>query len=282
MSRPLRLEFSGALYHVTSRGDRREDIFLDALDRQAWLATLTQCCERYNWVIHAWCQMSNHYHMVVETPEPNLSAGMRQLNGVYTQAFNRRHNRVGHLYQGRFKAILIDRDSYLLELLRYVVLNPVRAGMAKSVSEWPWSSYHAVMGTQAKPQWLETQWALQQFGVQQKTQRSRYAEFVQQGLSRGSIWQALKGQIYLGTDAFAKAMRNRLEVDARAKQKEIPRAQRRAMAKSLDYYRDTFEDVKDGMRAAYATADYTLQNVADAFGVHYSTVSRAVALRGKL
>lgn len=277
MSRPLRLEFSGALYHVTSRGDRREDIFVDETDRQAWLATLAQCCERYRWIVHAWCQMTNHYHIVIETPEANLSAGMRQLNGVYTQAFNRRHNRVGHVYQGRFKAILVDRDSYLLELLRYVVLNPVRAGMVREAADWPWSSYHATVGEEAKPPWLETQWTLQQFAMQQKAQRRRYAEFVAQGLARGKIWDALKGQIYLGTDAFAEAMQNRLEMEAKGKQKEIPRTQRRALAKSLDYYQKTFSDRNDGMRAAYATGDYTLQQVADAFGVHYATVSRALS-----
>ncbi len=276
MSRPLRLEFAGALYHVTSRGDQREDVFVDEQDRQAWLDTLTHCCERFNWIIHAWCQMINHYHLVIETPEANLSAGMRQLNGVYTQAFNRRHNRVGPVYQGRFKAILIERDRYLLELLRYVVLNPVRAGLVKHVADWPWSSYAAMMGEAPKPQWLETQWALAQFATQSKTQRARYAEFVDQGLSRGRIWDALKKQIFLGTDAFAEAMQNRLLVDTKGKQKEIPRAQRRALAKSLEYYRDTFPDAKDGMRAAYATGDYTLQQVADAFGVHYSTVSRAL------
>ncbi len=220
--------------------------------------------------------MTNHYHIVIETPEANLSAGMRQLNGVYTQAFNRRHNRVGHVYQGRFKAILVDRDSYLLELLRYVVLNPVRAGMVSEAIDWPWSSYRATVGQEANPQWLETQWTLQQFATQQKAQRRRYAEFVAQGLGRGKIWAALKGQIYLGTDAFAEAMQNRLELEAKDKQKEIPRAQRRALAKSLDYYQKTFPDRNDGMRAAYATGDYTLQQVADAFGVHYATVSRAL------
>ena len=136
MSRPLRLELSGGLYHVTSRGDQREDIFVDDIDREAWLETLAQCCERYNWAIHAWCQMTNHYHLVVETAEGNLSAGMRQLNGVYTQKLNRRHTRVGHVFQGRFKGILVERDGYLLELARYVVLNPLRAGMVKTVRQW--------------------------------------------------------------------------------------------------------------------------------------------------
>ena len=127
MSRPLRLEIAGGLYHVTSRGDRREDIYHDDNDRLAWLALLDLTCERYNWQIHAWCQMSNHYHLIVETVEGNLSAGMRQLNGVYTQSVNRRYRRSGHVFQGRYKAILVERDSYLLELSRYVVLNPVRA-----------------------------------------------------------------------------------------------------------------------------------------------------------
>ena len=129
MARPLRLEFAGALYHVTSRGDRREDIYLDDGDRQDWLAVLAHVCERFNWVVHAYCQMTNHYHLLVETVDGNLSQGMRQLNGLYTQRFNRRHRQVGHLFQGRYKAILVQKEAHLLELSRYVVLNPVRAGM---------------------------------------------------------------------------------------------------------------------------------------------------------
>ncbi|MEO8165622.1 MAG: transposase, partial [Betaproteobacteria bacterium] len=113
MSRPLRLELSGGLYHETSRGDRREDIFVDDIDGEVWLETLAQCWERYNWTIHAWCQMTHHYHLIVETAEGNLSTGTRQLNGIYTQKLNRRHGRGGHVFQGRFKGILVERDSYL-------------------------------------------------------------------------------------------------------------------------------------------------------------------------
>ena len=131
MSHPIRIEFPDALYHVTARGDRREDIFDDDQDRQTFLATLEQVINQFNWTCYAWCLMDNHYHLLIQTPDGNLSKGMRQLNGVYTQASNRRHRRVGHLFQGRFKAILVDRDAYLLELARYVVLNPVRAGMVK-------------------------------------------------------------------------------------------------------------------------------------------------------
>ena len=150
MARPLRLEYAGALYHVTSRGDRREDIYRDDEDREEWLAVLAEVCERFNWVLHAWCQMTNHYHILVETIDGNLSRGMRQLNGVYTQRFNRRHGEVGHLYQGRYKAILVQKESYLQELTRYVVLNPLRR-MVEKLEDWPWSSYPATIGLTKVP-----------------------------------------------------------------------------------------------------------------------------------
>ena len=276
MSRPLRLELAGGLCHVTSRGDRREDIYRDDADRLAWLAILAETCERYNWRIHAWCQMSNHYHLIVETVEGNLSAGMRQLNGVYTQDTNRRHRLSGHVFQGRFKAILVERDSYLLELSRYVVLNPVRAAMVKHTRQWRWSSYHAMIGNEPPPPWLQTDWLLSQFGRQRSRQIERYVEFVQQGIRGASVWQQLKGQVFLGGDEFVDAMRKRLETDKKFASQEIPHAQRRALAKSLAFYREEFSDEKLGMAAAYATGDYTLQAIADTFGVHYSTVSRAI------
>lgn len=277
MSRPLRLEIAGGLYHVTSRGDRREDIYHDDADRETWLATLAQTCERYNWLIHAWCQMSNHYHLIVETVEGNLSAGMRHLNGVYTQTVNRRHGHSGHVFQGRYKAILVERDSYLLELSRYVVLNPVRAAMVKHTRQWKWSSYHAMIGKEPPAAWLHSEWLLSQFGSQRARQIERYIEFVQQGVRGAGVWQDVKGQVFLGGDVFVETMRQRLATDAKFDTKEIPRTQRRALAKSLAYYRDEFADAKQGMAAAYATGDYTLQAIADGFGVHYSTVSRAVS-----
>ena len=151
MTRPLRIEFAGALYHITSRGDRRETIYEDDADREAFLSVLAEVVERQNWVCHAYCLMGNHYHLVVETVEGNLSQGMRQLNGVYTQASNRRHQRTGHLFQERFKGVLVDKDAYLLELSRYVVLNPVRAGMVERPEQWPWSSHRAMMGDVGSP-----------------------------------------------------------------------------------------------------------------------------------
>jgi putative transposase len=149
--------FSGALYHVTSRGDRREDIFLSDDDRSDWLAVLGIVCARFNWVIHAFCQMTNHYHLLVETVDGNLSGGMRQLNGLYTQRFNRRHGLAGHLFQGRYKAILVQKEAYLLELTRYVVLNPLRANMVESLEDWRWSSYPFITGQEVPLRgWMRT------------------------------------------------------------------------------------------------------------------------------
>ena len=273
MARPLRIELAGGLYHVTSRGDRREDIYFGDADRREWLEIFGQVCARFNWTCHAWCQMTNHYHVVVETADGNLAQGMRQLNGVYTQTINRSHNRVGHVFQGRYKAILVEKDSYLLELSRYVVLNPVRARMVRAVANWPWSSYRAMIGAEATPDWLQTDWVLGQFSPQRKRAIQRYIDFVGDGVGLPSVWDKLRGQVYLGGDAFLKRMQKLAEQAAIG---EIPRVQRRPLAKPLSHYRDKGADGKKGMVAAYVTGDYTMQEIAECFGVHYATVSRAV------
>lgn len=274
MARPLRIELSGGLYHVTSRGDRREDIYFTEDDRWEWMRLLGQVCGRFNWVCHAWCQMTNHYHLVVETPEANLSQGMRQLNGVYTQWINRTYDRVGHVFQGRYKAILVEKDSYLLELARYVVLNPVRAGMVRDASRWAWSSYAEMVGVRSAPEWLETDWLLAQFGKQRQRAIANYIEFVREGMKRDSVWAELKGQIYLGSDKFVERMQ-RVAVD-RAEIGEIPRQQRRAIAKPLAHYAKHEPSRDAAIVAAYATGDYTMQEIAQHFDIHYATVSRII------
>ena len=143
MARPLRLEFEGAIYHVTARGDHREPIFQDDSDRNMLLAIVEQAMERFDAVVFAYCLMENHYHFVLRTHQPNLSRLMRHINGIYTQAYNRRHAQVGHLFQGRFKAVLVDKDAYFLEVCRYVDLNPVRASRVTQPGDWAWSSYRA-------------------------------------------------------------------------------------------------------------------------------------------
>lgn len=272
MARPLRIELAGGLYHVTSRGDRRENIYFTDADRHAWLDVLGQVCERFNWVCHAWCQMSNHYHLVLETAEGNLSQGMRQLNGVYTQHVNRAYQRVGHVFQGRYKAILVEKEGYLLELARYVVLNPVRAGMVADAGQWRWSSYAAMVGETPAPSWLCTDRLLSQFGHRRVNAMVRYRDFVRAGVGLPSLWEGLRGQIYLGSDAFLEKMQALCNKEIT----EVPRIQRRPLAKPLAHYVQVYADPREGMAAAYATGDYTMQAIAQAFGVHYATVSRAV------
>ena len=191
MARPLRIELAGGVYHLTSRGDRRGPSYADDVDRLLWLELFGEVCDRFNWRCHAWCQMGNHYHLVVETAEANLSRGMRQLNGVYTQAANRRHARGGHVFQGRYKAILVEADAYLVELARYVVLNPVRAGLCGDAREWPWSSHRALMGLVDPPSWLETDWVLGQFGSERTAAVRRYEDFVRAGVGLPPIWERL-------------------------------------------------------------------------------------------
>jgi REP element-mobilizing transposase RayT len=273
MARPLRIELAGGVYHVTSRGDRREDIYSDDADRLVWIEIFAEVCRRMNWVCHAWCQMTNHYHVVVETVEGNLSRGMRQLNGVYTQAVNRTHRRSGHVFQGRYKAILVEKDTYLLELARYVVLNPVRAGMVNDPADWPWSSFAAMTGAANAPAWLQTDWILGQFACRRDVAVAAYIDFVRAGVGLPSLWEELRGQVFLGGDAFLTRMQ---EVSGKASIAEIPRAQRRPAARPLAHYRDSAESVQAAMVAAYASGDYTMQEIADHFGVHYATVSRAV------
>jgi len=273
MARPLRIEFAGGLYHVTSRGDALEPIYRSVADRQAWLELFGEVCARFDWVCHAWCQMGNHYHVVVETADGNLAAGMRHLNGVYTQALNRRHRRVGHVFQGRYKAILVAKESHLLALARYVVLNPVRVGLVAEPSAWRWSSYASMVGSAPAPAWLCTDWILRHFAETRGRAVRGYEAFVQAGIAAPPVWNDLRGQIYLGSQAFAE------RCSAQAAEEdtlEVPRAQRRPAAPPLERFRRQTGDRRQAMVNAFASGDYSLREIADAFGCHYSTVSRAV------
>jgi len=274
MARPLRIEYSGAIYHITSRGNAQADIYLDDSDRAMFLETLGGVIDRFHWVCHAYCLMTNHYHLVIETPEPNLSVGMRQLNGVYTQRFNRHHRCVGHVFQGRYKAILVERDAYLIELARYVVLNPVRAGMVGHVQEWPWSSYRATAGIDAAPAWLSTDWLLSQFGGQKRRSRDQYRRFLGECLARENIWDDLKQQVYFGASEFVE--RIKLELNRRDGLSEVPKVQWQPSAMPLYDFADKFADRREAMARAYLEGGYKMNEIARYFGVHYATVSRAV------
>jgi REP element-mobilizing transposase RayT len=273
VARPLRIAFPGALYHVTSRGNARAPIYLDDHDRSRFLVVVQEVVERHHWRCYAYCLMTNHYHLVVDTPLGNLSAGMRQLNGVYTQAFNRRHARVGHLFQGRFSGILVERVSHLLELARYVVLNPVRAGMVGAPEDYRWSSLRATLGRSPLPSWLEAERLLQTFNSP-----ARYLEFVREGAGLPSPWSALRGSV-LGSDAFARA--HTAQGGAPARAAEAPRRERLAGRPRLEQLFAVAGGNRGSRDAQVREANrrhgYSLAEIARHLGLHYSTISRIAA-----
>ena len=219
--------------------------------------------------------MDNHYHLLVQTPDGNLSKGMRQLNGVYTQTNNRRHHRVGHLFQGRFKAILVDSDAYLLELARYVVLNPVRAGMVRRPEDWGWSSYRASMGLAPAGKFLAVDALLAQFGKQRRPAQGRYAKFVTEGIRAPSPWQQLKGQVFLGDERFIERMQKRVSGQQR-QDVQIPLAHRRAPPATLRQIEKAAPDRNTAIMQAHGTGAYSYQEIGGHFGIHFTTVGRIV------
>jgi len=271
MARPLRIEYEGAVYHVTSRGNARADIYLSDDDREMFLEVLAHVVDRFGWVCHAWCLMDNHYHLMIETPQANLSRGMRQLNGIYTQRFNRRHGRVGHVFQGRFKSIVVDKDSYLLELSRYVVLNPVRAGMVKNAGGWPWSSYRATAGEEKRPAFLDVSWLLSQFGKTEARAQAAYVRFVREGVD-SQPWRLLNGPDVLGGDTF----RSRLQEQVKELAGEIPKRKKLLRHLPLEEISRSSRDPCEWMREAYREHGYTMQAIANYAKLHHSTVSKII------
>jgi putative transposase len=224
MARPLRIEFPDALYHVTSRGNERRAIFRSNHDRRAFLEFLGIAARRFGWSVTAWVLMTNHFHLVVQTPEPNLSRGMQWLNGVYASWFNARHRRSGHLLQGRFKSVLVDSQHYFAEVLRYVVLNPVRAKMVERPEDYRWSSYHVTAGHGA-PDWFDLTAALAPFGGSDASAPANYRAYVDAGIaSTEQLWDKVICGMYLGSEPWAKKMR--AMVESRPRSTDHPRMQR--------------------------------------------------------
>ena len=288
MSRPLRIEFPGAVYHVTSRGDRREPIYRDDVDRQCHLDVLAAALARFDADALAYCLMGNHFHLVVQTHSGQLSRLMRHLNGVYTQAFNRRHGLTGHLFQGRFKAVLVDRDSYLVALCRYVERNPVAAGLVRRPADWRWSSCRAHLGLEPAPPWLAAG-ELQGFllGREPASERDRteairrYAALIDtEDAADANFWGAhLHGQIYLGDEDFASHMRARAASSAR-QSPEVPLRQRSAAAPGPATW-DAWLQAHEGRRAqalhaAYRAGWMTMPKLAVECGLSVAHVSRLI------
>jgi REP element-mobilizing transposase RayT len=284
MARPLRIEFPDALYHVTSRGDRREAIFTDDSDRAQFLTLLGETCERFDAAVLAWCLMGNHYHLVLNTRAANLSQLMRHLNGVYTQRFNRRHGKVGHVFQGRFKAILVDRDAYLLAVCRYVDLNPVRAGLVAAPQDWAWSSCRALTGRAQAPPWLDTRLLHALLVPEQgpggdplRLAQQRYAEALRAGRD-ATLWPgALRQQVYLGSEDFVQRMQARATAPAPSlAEAQVPRRQRAAPV-TLQQWLDTAPSREQALLWAHQRGGMTLTAMAAEIGLSLGRVSQLVA-----
>ncbi len=252
-------------------------MFIDREDLKSFLALLADVVERYNWLCYAYCLMPNHYHLLVETLDANLSIGIRQLNGVYTQKFNKKHARTGHVFQGRFKAILVQKESHLLELCRYVVLNPIRAQLTSHPEEWKWSSYSATIGTIEKPKFLSADWVLGQLGHNTSTARRAYRNLVTDGIKKESPWKNLKGRIFLGKEDFIRKVTGSL--NGKEAIKEIPRVERLAGRPPLEEILGEMEKGRmrdEKMYIAHIRYGYSLTEIGNSLGIHYSTVSKTL------
>jgi putative transposase len=262
VARPLRIVIAGGLYHLIARGNAGQNVYLDAHDQAGFLETLDHVIDRFGWLCHAYCLMSNHYHLLIETPRPNLPLGMRQLNGVYAQRFNRRHGRCGHIFQARYRSILVEKETHLLAVARYIVLNPVRAGICDDPGNYPWSSYGATAGHEPPPPFLTTEWILAQFARTRRNAQAHYRTFVHAHLS-DSI--RVRGE-RVGSEPFLRDRHGHDPPLAEIKREQIEPARR-----PLD---DIFSSSPNPIHAAYCRHGYALREIAEHIGCHYSTVSR--------
>lgn len=265
MARPLRLEVEDGIYHLTARGNERAKIFRDDADRERFLEVLTNTHHRFGWRCLAYCLMGNHYHLLVRTPQANLARGMRDLNGVYAQSFNRRHGRVGHLFQGRYRAILVEREEHLLRAIAYVVRNPVRAGLCAEARSWRWSSQGGALG-ERPPGLLALSELLGYLGPDRERARARYRELTEKDAVE---YASYADRVIAGSDDFTRRMLAEV-----APSPEIPSAHLRVPAPALG---DILLDSSTIAIAAAYEAGYTMPAIARHLGLHPSTVSRRLS-----
>jgi REP element-mobilizing transposase RayT len=268
MARPLRLEFSGAVFHVMARGNARQQVFLDDDDYSLFLALLWRIADRVEWSVWAYCLMPNHYHLLVQTCRPTLSRGMRDLNGAYALKFNRRHERVGHVFQGRFLSIVVDTPAYLLELSRYIVLNPIRSGLTDRPEAWRWSSYPAMIGATRRHPKLLVRPTLAPFAHARDDGRAGFADYVRLGFGLPDPTTKRRVPTIAGDQPFVSRVLEPVEPST-----EVPRVERARLP--LSEFAD-LADRKEAIREAYRSGYYSQQDIARHFGLHYSTVSRII------
>jgi putative transposase len=285
MARPLRIEFPGAFYHVTSRGNERKAVFKSLRDRERFLSYLESATERYGAVIHTYCLMDTHYHLLLETPSGNLSTIMQHINGAYTTYFNRKRERSGHLFQGRYKAILVEADEYAMELSRYVHLNPVRAGIVKSPEEYKWSSFRYYISNGKAPKWMKTDLILSYLDTRPKAAMKMYRDFVYAVVDREyeSPLAKLPHSVILGSGAFVDEIKERF---LRGKQpdRELPALREITDRPGLEVINQLVDSVlqSDEKLARQVTlflchrySGKKLREIGNQFGVSESAVTQA-------
>ena len=276
MARPLRVEYPGALYHVMSRGNAYQNIFHDDRDRQKFLEWIKDAVEIHNLICHAYCLMDNHYHLLIETPDANLSKAMRDINGNYTQWFNAKYKTVGHLFQGRYKSFVIEKETYLLEVARYIVLNPVRDNLVDYPRKWKWSSYRYTAETKEAPEWLHTDWILNFFGKAKKTAQKGYRQFVKDGINADDPYNDIKNGFLLGSPQFIHWIWE-TQTKGSEELKEHPREQRIVGRPSLD---ELFKNVNTKqerdhtIRFARLRCGYLTTEIARHVGLHRAVVGK--------
>jgi putative transposase len=292
MARQARIEYPGALYHVISRGIERRELFRDDEDRERYLGLLEKAVGRYRCRIFAYCLMGNHVHLAVEAGAIPLSRVMRSMNTAYAGYFNKRHRRAGYLFQGRYKAIHVEKEAHLLEFCRYVVLNPVRARLVQEAKAWPWSSYRATIGKMPPPKWLEVDWTLSQFGRKRSLARKIFERFVAEGRRSPSPLKKVRHQVYLGGESFLIEMDSRLK--GATPGEDIPQRQRAPSSPSIEMIRKAVarelgvaesglsrsrggEDKIAGIYLASVLTGKTGAEVGRAFGVKPARVSNVVS-----
>jgi len=280
MARPLRLERPGAVYHLTSLGNAGQPVFREAEDSELFLDCLGEACARFDWRCLAYCLLPDRYHLLVETRRATLSRGMRQVNGRYTQAFSRRHGLDGHVFQGRFRAVMVESPGFVAAACRDLLRQPVERGLAGDAGAWRWSSLRALLGRRLPgrpvPEWLDVAGVLALFDRDPKAARRRLAERL--SAEEPSVWEHLHHQIFLGSEDFVREMREqaRQEAARRGGLAEFPRAQWQAPPPPLEDFFATTASREEGMARAYLSGAYSQNRIARHLGVHYSTVSRAV------
>lgn len=282
MGRPLRIEYAGAHYHVTARGNEQKDVFRSRKDREQFLGYLESAVIRYGAVIHAYCLMSNHYHLLVETPSGNLSQIMHHINGAYTNYFNVKRKRAGHLFQSRYKAILVDADDYANELSRYIHLNPVRAGMVSKPEEYCWSSYLDYIGERKAPDWLTTK-LIQEYFSKGKTAQINYRRFVEELLEKKyeSPLNGVVAATILGSEQFVKEITAK-HIDVIQADRDVPAVKKLSSRPAMDTIiqavqslscKDTVS-VKASIYLCHKYSGAKLKEIGSCFGIGESAVSQ--------